>query len=417
MFLPILQRLMALASLVLIAVSAYLLWTWWRLHELAQAAPPGVVVDTEDWRLWVGGALMVWSLLGRMPMGLLLGRGAKNKGWLARGEAIEVETPDGAKLAAERTGPADAPVIVMVHGWGMERRTWNGVRAMLAKRYEVLSFDLAGLGQSSPPGDREHTVERMTDHLLPVLDLAGRRKVVLVGHSIGGMIVQTFCVRHAERARSQVAGIVLCNTTHEDPTRTMIAAPLWQVLKPLLKAAMWLDVALEPLFWAMNWQSYLSGSTHMAMRLGGFGTRPTRNELELVSRDATVNRPAVQAKGNLAMMRWGVTDELPRIDRPALVFTGGRDIVTLPSAGYEISRRLQNATLRPMPEAGHLGPMELARSYGKEIAAFADQVLTAGAIAADRRPAEGAAAAKPPSPEPRPGAVDGVSAPPSKDPR
>jgi pimeloyl-ACP methyl ester carboxylesterase len=140
----------------------------------------------------------------------------------------------------------------------------------------------------------------------------------------------------------------------------------------------------------------------MAMRLGGFGTRPTRRELELVARDATANRPAVQARGNIAMMRWQVTDALPRLNVPALVFTGGKDIVTLPRAGELITKLLPQARQRSVPKAGHLGPIEFADEYARMILDFADAAFTRGA-----RSADGRTPAQDPSPSPRRSGLDG----------
>jgi pimeloyl-ACP methyl ester carboxylesterase len=409
MTLQILQRFLALVSLALAAVGGYLAWSWWELRNELRALPgPIDRLDTEDWRLWVGAALLAWWLLGRLPLALTLGRPGRDGAWLQRGPASDIESADGAVLRTERSGPADAPLLVMIHGWGMERRTWNRARAILSQRYEVAAYDLAGLGQSKAPPDRDYGLERLSDQLLAVLEAAGRRKVVLVGHSIGGMIVQTFCRRHAALLGERIAGIVLVNTTHEDPTRTMILGPVAHAMKPLLIAMMWLDIVLEPLAWLLNWQSYLSGSTHLAMRLGGFGARPTRSALELVARDATTNRPAIQARGNIAMMKWRATEDLPAIDVPALVFIGGRDIVTLPSAGEAIARRLPQAQLARMPQAGHLGPIELADDYAQRMAAFADEVFTRGAVSADAapsyRPAGDGLAGEPRGgrPEPRP---------------
>jgi pimeloyl-ACP methyl ester carboxylesterase len=385
--LAIIQRLMAILSLALLVAGGYLLWSWWRWRE---ALDPSLGQDLNDqaWRLWVGGALIVFSLLGRAPLGLLLGRKGDDGGRLRRDSGAQVETPDGAVLHVESSGPEDAPVLVFVHGWGMSTASWWEARRMLAERFQVVTYDLAGLGRSKGPRDGRYSLDRFADDLMVVVSGAGRRKVVLVGHSIGGMILQTFCRRYPQALGSQVAGIVLENTTHTDPSRTTILGGALQAMKPVLSPLMRLDVWLQPLVWLMNWQSYLSGSTHLGMRLGGFGTRPTRAQLEQVSLDATRNSPAVQAKGNLAMMHWSATEDLPSIRIPALVFIGGRDLVTRPSAGETIVERLPAARPCRVERAGHMGPQECAEVYNAAISRFADEVFTRGAQYADApRPA------------------------------
>ena len=87
----------------------------------------------------------------------------------------------------------------------------------------------------------------------------------------------------------------------------------------------------------------------------------------------------------MAMMRWQAGEGLARIRVPALVFTGTRDLVTLPSAGETIAAQIPGARLEPMGGAGHLGPLEMAEDYAQRIAAFADEVFTRGAVSADLR--------------------------------
>lgn len=383
MLLQIFQRLMALLSLALLAGGLYLIWSWWDLRETLEAT--GVVYEDDiGWRLWTGLALLAVSLLGRTPMLWLLARPGDDGDRLKRREGHVVETPAGARLHVETDGPAEAPALVFVHGWGLDAGIWRDARLMLGDRYQVVSYDLAGLGKSRGPTDGAYSIEGFADDLLAVVRELWPRRVILVGHSIGGMILQTFARRHAGVLSQQVLGLVLENTTPTDPTRTTILGKALYAMKPALGPLMRLDILLWPLVWAMNWQSYLSGGTHVAMRFGGFGTRPTRAQLEQVSRAATRNHPAVQAKGNLAMMQWNGLDDLPAMTVPGLVFIGGRDLVTVPAAGEVIAERAPQARGSRHARAGHMGPVELAQDYNEVIARFADRVFTEGAAWADR---------------------------------
>jgi pimeloyl-ACP methyl ester carboxylesterase len=131
---------------------------------------------------------------------------------------------------------------------------------------------------------------------------------------------------------------------------------------------------LSPALWVMNWQAWLSGSTHLAARLVAFGTRPTREQLDRTARLATKNSPAVQARGNVAMLHWSVTDRLARIDVPALVFVGGRDLITKDDAGEAIADALPQARLIRVEDAGHMGPVEKSAFYNEQIGDFAEFV-------------------------------------------
>jgi pimeloyl-ACP methyl ester carboxylesterase len=134
------------------------------------------------------------------------------------------------------------------------------------------------------------------------------------------------------------------------------------------------------------------------MRFGGFGTRPTRAELDQAARLASQHSPAVQAEGNLAMMRWDATGAMERVRCPVMVFVGGRDLVTRPDAGEAIAAQNPAIELVRVPAAGHMGPVECADFYNDRILAFADRAFTAEAVWADRLQDQ-ARTAKPSEPE------------------
>ncbi|MFC3077880.1 alpha/beta fold hydrolase [Phenylobacterium terrae] len=381
-FLHLLQRLFALLSLAILAAGAWLVWSWIDLRDEIHPT----LGESPDWRLWLGLGLLAWSFLGRFVVMGLIGRGsAKAHGRLERGETARLQTADGAEVHLERHGPQDAPTLVLIHGWGLDATMWRDQRDRLARRFQTLSLDLPGLGLSSGFADGVYTLPRFADVVAEVVRSAPARPVVLVGHSIGGMILQEFAKRHPDMLGRDVAGMALENTTCVDPSRTTVMSGLIQAMRPAVGPMMKLDIALAPLVRLMNWQSYLSGSTHIAMRIAGFGTRPSPGQLDQTALLATRNSPAVQAKGNLAMMNWEGAGNLRHIGLPVLVFIGGRDLVTRPDAGEAVARSFAAAHLAPFEQAGHMGPMELAADYAQAVAAFTDHVLLPGAREADAR--------------------------------
>jgi pimeloyl-ACP methyl ester carboxylesterase len=183
------------------------------------------------------------------------------------------------------------------------------------------------------------------------------------------MTIQTLVRDHPEVA-GRLAGVVLLNTTYTNPLRTMILSRLLLALEaPLLKPAMHLTVWLQPLVWLSKWQSYLSGSVHLGMRLG-FGKHVTRPQLEHAARLATRAPPAVEAKGNLAMFDWDASGAMQGFAKPILVVGGDMDIVTKLEASRAISGEAATATLLVVDDVNHMGPLERAELYNEAIAQF-----------------------------------------------
>lgn len=379
----LLQRLFAIASLAVFAIAIWLLWSWYDADHVAEtlgwAEPP-------DARLWWGAGLMAVSLFGRIPALMLLGMG-ETTALARRAGGVAIPGADGAILHVEMEGATNGPILLFTHGWGLSARIWAEARADLGARFGLVFWDLPGLGRSGRP-TAGYSIEGFAEDLHAVIDsLPEDRPVILVGHSIGGMTVQAFCARHPELLNRRVAAIVLENTTHTNPLETMIFPRVFRPLQPVVELACKLDMILSPALWAMNWQAWLSGSTHLAARLAAFGARPTREQLDRTARLITKNSPAVQARGVLAMLHWSVTDKLPRIDVPALVFVGGRDLITMDHAGEAIAAALPQARLVRVEAAGHMGPVEKAGFYNEQIGDFAEFVslLRSRAPAVSRR--------------------------------
>lgn len=379
----LLLRLFSMGSLAIFAVAVWLLWRWYDAWHVADTLG---LAEPSNASLWWGAGLMAFSLLGRFPVLFLLGRGGTTAP-ARRAEGVDVPGADGAVLNVEIEGAAEGPILLFTHGWGLSARIWAEARADLGARFGLVFWDLPGLGLSGRP-PAGYSIEGFAEDLHAVIDsLPEDRPVILVGHSIGGMTVQTFCARHPELLRRRVAAIVLENTTHANPLETMIFSGVLRPLQPLIELACKVATVVSPALWLMNWQAWLSGSTHLAARIAGFGARPTREQLDRTARLITMSSPAVQARGNLAMLRWSITDELPRIDVPALVFVGGRDLITKGHAGEAIAAALPQARLVRVEDAGHMGPVEMAAFYNEQIGDFAEfvRLLASRAPAPSRR--------------------------------
>lgn len=153
-----------------------------------------------------------------------------------RGEFIDV---GGRALRVVRAGPAGAgPLIVLEHGAFGCAADWAVVQDRLAaKGFRSLAYDRAGLGHSDPgpqPRDGRAVVADLAA-LLRALD--ERERVVLVGHSMGGLMVRLFALTHPDRA----LGVVLVDAVTPDVMR-LPAGPagiraFWRLLRLTRTAA------------------------------------------------------------------------------------------------------------------------------------------------------------------------------------
>jgi pimeloyl-ACP methyl ester carboxylesterase len=393
----------SLLSLALLALAGYLLWSWYDGRLIADAAG-ALHRERDGWRLWTGAGLLAWSFLGRSVTPLLLARRDTRRTRAERGRGEIIDSPTGSSLYVETHGPAGAPRIIFTHGWGMDSNFWSYARQDLADRFRLVLWDLPGLGRSKAASRQAVSLDAFARDLAHLVETTGSRPAVLVGHSIGGITIQTLFRDHPQ-LQGRLAGVVLLNTTYTNPLKTMILGGLLTRLqRPLLEPAMKLTMALQPLAWLSKWQSYLSGSAHLAQRLG-YGRFVTRSQLEHTTLLATRNAPAALARGDLAMFHWDAAGAMARARVPVLVVGGDKDIVTRLEASRVIAGETDMAQLQVVEGVNHMGPMERADVYDQLIGAFALQVqpsastdLRGRAAAPDPREPRDRPDAEPPAP-------------------
>jgi pimeloyl-ACP methyl ester carboxylesterase len=363
---------LSLASLAILGAAGYLLWSWHEGYWVLNAYGVGHQLH-EPWRLWTAAALLAWSLLGRFLVTPLLAKPDKDRTRAERGDHQMISSPTGSTLYVEVHGPRDAPPVILTHGWGLDSTIWYYLRRHLSRRFRVIVWDLPGLGRSRAAGGRAVDLSHFALDLKALLSLTEGKPAVLVGHSIGGMTIQTLVRDHPEVLKNgAVAGLVLVNTTYTNPLRTMVLSGLAQALRwPLLEPLFRLTIWLQPLAWLSAWQSYLSGSAHLANRIG-FASQVTRSQLEHTTLLATRNPPAASARGNLAMFRWDADGALQAIGAPTLVLAGDVDLVTKCEASKTLARATPGGRLEVISDANHMGFLERSDIYNEQIARFCE---------------------------------------------
>lgn len=362
---------LSLASLAILGAAGYLLWSWREGYWVLDAYGVSHQLH-EPWRLWTAGALLAWSLLGRFAMTPLLAKPDQEPTRPERGDHQMITSPTGSTLYVEVHGPRDAPPVILTHGWGLDSTIWYYLRRHLSQRFRVIVWDLPGLGRSRAASGQAVDLSHFALDLKALLSLTDGKPAVLVGHSIGGMTIQTLVRDHSEVLNGSVAGLVLVNTTYTNPLRTMVLSGLAQALRwPLLEPLFRLTIWLQPLVWLSAWQSYLSGSAHLANRIG-FASHVTRSQLEHTTLLATRNPPAASARGNLAMFRWDADGALQTITVPTLILAGDSDLVTKCEASKTLARATPGGRLEVIRDANHMGFLERSEIYNEQIARFCE---------------------------------------------
>jgi pimeloyl-ACP methyl ester carboxylesterase len=233
------------------------------------------------------------------------------------------------RLAYEVHG--EGQPVLLIHGWGYGRWGWEPVVEPLAARYQVVTFDNRGVGDSDvPPGP--YTAADMAEDAVAVLDAAGLRTAHVVGTSLGGMIAQEVALDFPDR----VDRLVLACTTPGGPS----AHPMPEQTVRLMQEAQ----SLEP---------------QVALRRFVENALASAASAELVDRiyalrSAQRPDPAGWHAQGAAGAGFDAYDRLGAIAAPTLVLHGTADGVVDARNSELLAERIPDAQLQWFEGGGHL---------------------------------------------------------------
>jgi len=276
-----------------------------------------------------------------------------------------VATDDGGRIHVVEAG--DGPPVVFLHGITLGVGVWARQFRSLAPRHRVLAFDLRGHGQSMA-GDGGYTFERMADDLLEVL---GERRVtgaVVVGHSMGGMVLQIAALRRAEALKRHAAGIVLLATDAGPAIPGPIGRPMGLATAGFAgRAARFAERRGKGVYPGSDLATWASRAC--------FGAHPRAVDVELVRSITAAAQPRALAELLVPLLGFDVRAELGAIDLPTLVVVGSRDLLTPALRARRVADRIPGARFEVLPGCGHLVMLErpgqldeIVERFGAELA-------------------------------------------------
>lgn len=147
----------------------------------------------------------------------------------------------GAAVHFYSAGALDDPAVLLIHGLGDEADTWRHlVEPLAAAGRRVLALDLPGFGRSEPlPG--RLSWPRLVQVLLEFIEVAKAAAPVLIGHSLGAMLVHSLALQYPERLTKAVlisGGLA--------PSRQKLSLPLLLSLTPGLGEWLYTRLRRDP---------------------------------------------------------------------------------------------------------------------------------------------------------------------------
>lgn len=242
-------------------------------------------------------------------------------------------------------GPANGPVVVLVHGLGANAEYWRNLAPYFANSgFRVYIPDLLGCGRSEHPANFSYSVRDEAAVVVGFMDALGLKQVELGGWSMGGWIAVLVAAEHPDR----ISRLMLFDSAGLDvpPTfDTALFTPSTVAQLDELKAL--LSPQHQPI------PAFIARDILRNFRRNGW----------VVQRALATMFTAQDVVDNV----------LPQLKMPVLLLWGSLDRITPLSDGDIMHRLVPQSELDVFPGCGHMAPIECSADVGPKAVAFAQQ--------------------------------------------
>jgi pimeloyl-[acyl-carrier protein] methyl ester esterase len=260
------------------------------------------------------------------------------------------------------------PALVLLHGWGLNVRVWDGLADALCDRFRIVAVDLPGHGRSAWLPERSSLEEQAAQVAETVAAITAEYS--LLGWSLGGQIaLQLAAGQHAAGTRraslaTAVARLVLIATTPR-----LVAGPDWpHGSRPERLAAQAAGLAADYRrtvsdFLELQVRGSAGGTAALAQLRaalfahGSPGAAAIPDDRCQAAPEACAEpkdaHPAALARGLELLRDTDLRPLLVDIALPTLVIAGQYDRVTLPAASHALADSLPDARYVEIRRAAH----------------------------------------------------------------
>jgi pimeloyl-ACP methyl ester carboxylesterase len=271
-------------------------------------------------------------------------------------ESQHVVQVDGLNIHYKDTGPKDAPVVLLLHGFGSSLQTWDVWAAKLEPHYRVIRLDLPGFGLTGPSPLHDYSERGDLATLTHFVNKLGVANFSVIGHSMGGKMAWGLAAAEPDRVKALVLMAPDGFPEAKDIGTKPYALPsIMGVIKFSLPKFL-VRKSIEPAFFDVNALSdSLVDRYYDMLRAPGV-------------------RAAILERSNQTIY----TDPVPRLKQikaPTLLIWGEQDQMIPSSNAQSYAHVLSDSKTVLLPKLGHLVQEEQPEVALAHIAAFLNSTL------------------------------------------
>jgi len=249
-------------------------------------------------------------------------------------------------------GPDDAPVIIFIHGFPLNKSMWNIQVEALKENYRVIAYDIRGHGNSDP-GIDEFSIELFVIDLLRLMEKLKIEKSILCGLSLGGYIALNAVLKHPDRFDGLILNDTQCIADTPEIKENRCNAIISIKEKGVEQYA---DEIIKKLFAQETFTK-------------------NKNVVDAV-KEMIISTQKQSLCNTLHALaeRKETCDQLPEINIPVLIMVGEEDKITPIAAAQQMHEKILNSKLEIIQQAGHLSNLENPTAFNTHLVNFLELV-------------------------------------------
>ena len=249
-------------------------------------------------------------------------------------------------------GPDDAPVIIFIHGFPLNKSMWNIQVEALKENYRVIAYDIRGHGNSDQ-GIDEFSIELFVLDLLRLMEKLKIEKSILCGLSLGGYIALNAVLKHPDRFDGLILNDTQCIADTPEIKENRCNAIISIKEKGVEQYA---DEIIKKLFAQETFTK-------------------NKNVIDAV-REMIISTPKQSLCNTLHALaeRKETCDQLSEINIPVLIMVGQEDKITPIAAAQQMHEKILNSKLEIIQQAGHLSNLENLTAFNTHLVNFLELV-------------------------------------------
>ncbi|MFC6011549.1 alpha/beta fold hydrolase [Nocardia lasii] len=295
------------------------------------------------------------------------------------GRRCTVVADDGVPIAVRAFGAPDAPLtVVFTHGHCLHTESWSLLREHLLRHGDtetrMVFYDHRGHGESGHADHTTYTIDQLATDLDAVLRaMAPTGPVVLVGHSMGAMVVLAYARLYPETIGHRVAGIGLIagaagGLTEVGLGRLLNRRAVMSLQRAVIRAPRVMQASKRLSRWIFG----------PLLREASTGTRRVDPRVASIATAVLGETALLTMSGFLtSLLDFDEATTLARVgDLPALVLAGSADLMVPFAHSVVLASQLAGAELVRVEGAGHSVILDRAEEVAHSVTAL---VARAGA--------------------------------------